>query len=341
MNITITGGCGFQGSHLAEFFSKRGDSVVILNTPSLHARENYERHVKDLKNVEVVWGSVLNRDLVAQCVQGSELVLHLGAKINVDRSAVIPEVYMENNVRGTINVMNEVHRRKDEIELVYASTCEVYGANLLGTFNVLESIKRFRPDAVFVSSAAVYGDEGGNYLMNELHPLMPKSPYAASKAAADRWVHAYTQTHKLRCKIIRPFNIYGPRQKSRGGGSVIPIFFRQAMLDDDITVFGSGKQQRDYTYIDDLVNAYITVIECDDLVGKEVNIGTGVGTPINDIAHSVASITGTGRVVHKNERAGEVSQFLCDASLIRSYGWEPRVSIEDGLNLYHRWLAME
>ena len=97
--------------------------------------------------MDVVWGTVCDKDLVAQCMQGADIVFHLGAKINVDRSKHIPYVYASNNVMGTATVMSEIHRLKDKVDMIHASTCEIYGSNLFGSMHVLEAVKRFNPQA--------------------------------------------------------------------------------------------------------------------------------------------------------------------------------------------------
>jgi dTDP-glucose 4,6-dehydratase len=336
MNVLITGGCGFQGSHLAEALLNKGHFVRILNTPSEHARENYELYLKRYNNLEIVWGSVMDRDLLDHCMRDVERVFHLGAKINVDESIQRPLDYLETNYQGTKNVLDNAVKHRSQV--IHASTCEVYGENLFGTLNVLESVKKYRPGLQFVSTAAVYG-EGSEIRMNEWHPLRPTSPYAASKAAADRLCYCYYKTHKLDITIVRPFNIYGERQKRTGFGAVIPIFFEKALSHQDITIFGDGTQTRDYLHVSDIVRAYILIAETKDLIGKEVNAGSGIERRVIDIAEKITDISGARRSIIKfvGERKGEVNSFIADNALIEQYGFAPAKDFDRGLKEYHEW----
>ena len=176
MRILITGGAGFQGSHLAERCLNAGHQVAILNTFSEEAVGNISQLDKE---VTVVWGSITDSEIVEKTVRGQELVVHMAARINVDESIEAPATFLAANVMGTYNVLEAV--RRQECRLVYSSTCEVYGAH-----------------------------DGA---VTETSDLRPNSPYAASKAAADRLCFAYAQTYGVDVVILRPCNVYGARQK--------------------------------------------------------------------------------------------------------------------------------
>ena len=302
MKILITGGAGFQGSHLTEEFIKAGHDVSILNTPTPEASEN----VREIRGInKIIWGSITDKEIVEKAVRDREIVYHLGAHINVDESIQDPEQTFFVNVMGTLNVLEA--SRRNGCQVVYASSCEVYG----------------KPT-----------NEGP---MDEFTELRPHSPYAASKAAADRMCFAYYKTYNLPVTITRCFNIFGERQKEGKFGAVIPIFVSQALKGEPITLFGSGEQTRDYVYISDTVKAYVSVFNRRDLSGEVLNFATGKGTSIKDIAQYIARKFSVD-VKTMPARAGEVSNMVGDYSKAKKLlGWEPRVSIWDGINNYIDW----
>ena len=341
MNYLVTGGCGFQGSHIVESYAKQGEYVRIINTPSKHAMSNYNTYLKKYANIDVIWGSVCDTELVEKSMEGIEQIIHLAAKINVDESLLKAKEYAKTNLKGTQNVLSEAY--KHHVPLIHASSCEVYGENLYGDINVFENARKLGIDILHVSSASVYGTlmKNEKYLMNEYHPLNPQSPYAASKAAGDRMANAYMRSYNLPITIVRPFNIFGTRQKSAGFGAVIPIFFEKAMADGILKVNGDGKQTRDYLYITDLVEGYRLIAETPELRGKVVNLGSSTETEIGWLAQEISDIVGKGTVEYGEKRSGEVDSFIADNSLIAQYGFSPKVAVPEGLKLYHEWMCNE
>lgn len=304
MNILITGGAGFQGSHLAERMLKKGHKVTILNTFSEEKLEN----IADFKNdVRVVFGSITDPVLVEKTVRGHDVVFHLAANVNVDHSLRDPKSFIDVNITGTFNILEQV--RALGIRMIHASTCEVYGDG--------HTLK-----------------EGE--LLNESMELRPKSPYAATKAAADRLCFAYHESFGVDVTIVRPFNIFGERQKSGTFGALIPILVRKAMIGDKLTVFGDGLATRDYLYIRDLVDAYELVMETQRLGGKAINFASGVNTSVKEIAEYIAPKFGA-EVKHGPARPGEVTRFPADISFAQSLGFKPKVGIWEGIDRYITW----
>jgi nucleoside-diphosphate-sugar epimerase len=151
-------------------------------------------------------------------------------------------------------------------------------------------------------------------------------------------VYAYIQSYGLKATIVRPFNIYGPRQKSKGFGAVIPIFFRLAMEGGVLKVNGDGNQTRDFLYVDDLVRGYRMISEHPELQGKAINMGSSCETSVLWLAERITSIVGKGSIEHTPARPGEVDSFIADNTLFSSTGFKPAVSMEDGLLKYWQWL---
>ena len=302
MRVLITGGAGFQGSHLAERLVRSGHGVTVLSTLSAEAERNIARCAND---ISVVWGSITDAEIVDKTVRDQDAVVHMAARVNVDESIDSPVVFLTVNVLGTYNVLEAV--RKAGTRLVHASTCEVYGSSTPSP-------------------------------LTESADLRPHSPYAASKAGADRLCFAYHKTYGIDVTIVRPCNIYGERQKSGRGGAVIPIFASLAAQGKPLTVFGTGEQGREFMHVSDVVAAYELVLERDDLKGKVVNVGTGETAPVKEIAEFISAKTGVG-VQYQPARPGEVPGFELDSSLARRLGFAPEVKFWDGLARYLDWVS--
>lgn len=309
MNILITGGGGFQGSHLAESFLKDGHKVSILSTYSDVSKANL---AGILNKINLIWGSVTDKEIVDKSVRGHDVVFHLAGHINVDESLEDPFIFLE--------------------------------ANVLGTYNVLEAVKKYQNRLIFASTCEVYGDghdlsEGG--ILNETAELKPNSPYAASKTAADRLCHAYYKSYDLNVTIVRCFNIYGERQKSGQFGALIPIMVEKAMRGEDLTVFGDGNANRDYSNISDIVGAYSMVLENNEkLRGKVINFASGENVAVKDIVRYIAGKFNV-KVIHGPARPGEVMRFPADISFGKSLGYVPKVSIWQGIDRYINWAKKE
>lgn len=306
MKILITGGAGFQGSHLSESLSKKGHTITVVNTFSEEKLKNITGFGEDIR---VVFGSITDPILVEKTVAGHDLVIHLAANVNVDHSLQDPKSFLDVNVMGTYNVLEAV--RANGIKMIHASTCEVYGDG---------------------------HDLKEGELLDEMVEMKPNSPYAASKAAADRLCYAYYRSFDVDVVIVRPFNIFGERQKSGAFGALIPILVRKAMTGDKLTVFGDGSATRDYLYISDLIAAYELVMNTKDLAGKAINFASGKNTSVKDIAEYIAGKFGA-EIKYGPARPGEVSRFPADISLAKSIGFKPEVDIWEGIDRYIEWVC--
>ena len=173
-------------------------------------------------------------------------------------------------------------------------------------------------------------------MIDETAELRPHSPYAASKAAADRLCFAYFKTYGLNIGIIRPFNIFGPRQNESEFGALIPIWVKKAFLGGNLQIFGTGSQTRDYMYIDDAVSAYDLMVRLDNTAGQVYNFGTGIETSIREIAEYIAKKFGVG-IDYAEARPGEVTNFCADITKVRKLGFEPKVNIWEGIDKYILW----
>lgn len=264
MKALITGGAGFIGSHLAEELLGRGDEVYVIDYLSTGTICNID-HLRQHPKFHYVIDTVTNEPLLAELVDRCDVVYHMAAAVGVKLIVESPVNTIETNIRGTEVVLK--HASKKRKKVIIASTSEVYGKSTQFPF---------REDSDMI--------------------LGPTSKsrwsYAASKAVDEFLALAYYKEKKLPVVIVRFFNTVGPRQTDRYG-MVIPTFVRQALSQQPITVYGTGKQRRSFTYVKDAVNATIALAQTPEAVGEIFNIGHEKEITIEDLAKRVKEATGS------------------------------------------------
>jgi nucleoside-diphosphate-sugar epimerase len=312
--VLVTGADGFMGSHLTERLLQLGAQVSVLVRPrsvtgTVGAAFRNLGAVADRLH-QVIATDVAGPDAEAAITAlAPSVVFHLAADAYVERSFGHPREVLRTNMDGTMTVL-EAARRTPAIERV-----------------------------VVTSSSEVYGP-ACTPQMTEAHPLHPTSPYAASKVAADRMAMAYHRTYGTPVAVIRPFNTYGPRHVY----DVIPKFIARALAGEPLLVFGDGQQSRDFTYVDDMVEAFVRMGSHPDALGEVVHFGSGQATTIADLAQAVAkavtnAVGGDVRIESAPARAAEVARLCCDATRAGALlGWAPRVSLDEGLARNVAWM---
>lgn len=308
MKMVITGGAGFIGSHLCDKYTREGHTVICLDN-FMNGNLTNIRHLLDCRNFKLIKGDVRNFDLLERVMRDVDVVFHLAAQIHVERSYIEPKLTYDVNVMGTQNVL-ELARMYDVKKIIYASTSEVYGS------------AQYAP-------------------IDEQHPLNAPHPYGASKIAADRMCYAYIQTYGLNISILRLFNVFGPRQRDIGYGGVISIFTRRILNNTPPIIYGDGKQTRDYTYIEDAVKAYDSVLKKDEALTEPVNFGSGKEVSIADLADMIIELCGKKGIitpVHVEPRLNEVKRLIADATKAKSLlGWQPEYDFKQGLKAFVDW----
>lgn len=308
MKILITGGAGFIGSHLCEKYINDGHTVICLDN-FVNGNLTNIRHLLCNKNFKLVTGDVRDFPLVEKVTTGVDVTFHLAAQIHVDKSIVDPKLTYDVNVSGTYNIL-QASKINDVRRVIYASTSEVYGS------------AKHSP-------------------MAENHPLDAPHPYGASKIAADRLCNAYIQTYGMDICVVRPFNIFGPRQKDTGYGGVISIFTKRILSNMPPIIYGDGEQTRDYTYVEDIVRAYDLVMCHEIPIREPVNFGTGREVKIIDLANMLIRLCNMHEPVTPvsvEPRPGEVRRLIADVTRATSLlGWKPAITLEGGLIKFVEW----
>lgn len=306
MRLLIDGSAGFCGSHLTEKYVKEGHTVLALDNFLSGSLDNI-KHLLDYSNFKLIKGDIRDKELLNNLVDGVDVIFHLAAQIHVDRSYIEPELTWDINVKGTQNIL-EAARFHDVKRVIVASSSEVYGT------------------AQFVP-------------MTEAHPLQAPHPYGASKIAMDRMCSAYQKTYGMDIVIMRPFNIFGQRQRDIGYGAVISLFTRRVLNNVPPMIYGDGSQRREYVFIKDIVRAYDLVFTHHGLVHEPVNFATGKDYSIKELAEMIIKISGKDiEPVHVEKRMAEVDRLCGDATRAKEiYGWTPLVTMEDGLREFINW----
>jgi len=295
MKILVTGGAGFIGSHVVDAYIGDGHDVVVIDDLSTGRRKNLNARAR-LYELDIRSAAV--EDVFA--AERPDVVNHHAAKANVRESMVEPLLYADVNVMGSVRLL-ELCRRHGVQKLIYIST-----------------------------GGAVYGEP--EYLpADELHPFRPLDPYGATKACFEHFLPIYRTLHGLSFTTLRYANVYGPRQDPLGEAGVVAIFAGLMLHGQQAVINGSGEQERDFVYVGDVARANLVALDRGD--GAVYNIGTGVGTSINDIFDRLKIATGCrlGRV-HGQPKAGEVFKIYLDSRRIEhELGWRPEVDLEEGL----------
>ena len=311
--VLVTGAGGFIGSHLAETLLKKGADVVAM--VKYNGRNDWgmlsDLPVESQKSIQVISGDIRDPFFVRKAVEGCEYVFHLAALIGIPYSYIAPSDYVSVNIQGTLNVL-QACRDAGVSRVIHTSTSEVYGT------------------AEYVP-------------IDEKHSLRGQSPYSASKIGADKIVESYYMSFELPVVTVRPFNTFGPRQSSR---ALIPTAISQSLTQDKLTI-GALNPIRDLTFVKDTVDGFIEVglSNNEEVVGKAINLGTGVGYTIEEVIKSVLRLTGKDDLPIEQVSArmrpekSEVMRLISDNGLAGDLcKWRPKYSLEQGLLETIKWI---
>jgi len=308
----VTGGAGFIGSHLAHALVERGAKVRILDNLSSGNRKNLQHFAN---RVDFIQADLLDRDALEQALKGVEVVFHQAALASVPRSVETPMDTHAACVTGTVNLL-DVARRSGVRRVVYGG------------------------------SSSAYGDQPTPAKHERLLPS-PLSPYAAAKLAGEFYCQAFTATYGLETVTLRYFNVFGPRQDPNGQyAAVIPKFITAILAGQRPTIFGDGRQSRDFTYIDNVIQGNLLAAEAPAAVGRTINIACGKSYNLLELVAGINRALGTQvEPVFAPARLGDVRDSLADISLARELlGFEPIIDFEEGLRrtvAYYRQVSSQ
>lgn len=307
--VLVTGAGGFIGSHLAERLVADGAAVRAMVHYDSSGNWGWldESPVKD--GMEIVPGDVCDRDSVQVAMRHVDIVFHLAALIAIPYSYRAPASYVTTNVMGTLNIL-QAARDADVARVLHTSTSEVYGT------------------AQYVP-------------IDEKHPLQGQSPYSASKIGADKMSEAAHLSFGVPVTTVRPFNTFGPRQSAR---AVVPTIVMQCLAGSKLIRLGSLHPVRDMNYVGNTVDGYLAAAGCEAAVGRTINLGSGRGVAIGDLAGMIIQRLAAHAEIEIDAQrirpsGSEVDRLLADSTLAHELlGWAPRVGLEEGLDLTIDWM---
>jgi len=301
MNVFVTGGNGFIGTHLVKKLNHEGHQITIFDNFSNSLKTNYLE--KENKNIQIIEGDIRNFEDISKCISGHDIVIHLAAKINVIESIKNPKETFEVNVTGTENILRAC--KKHNIKKIIA-----------------------------LSSAAVYGDnDDPNFKFYEENHTNAVSPYGSSKLKMEESIFENCKNKEIRSIILRLFNVYGKGQSDEYSG-VISKFVNNIKNNQPLIIFGDGNQTRDFIHIDDVIELIHSIINLNfDKEFEVYNIGNGKSWKIIDIANLMIKISTTkNKILFKEKRYGEINHSIASIEKAKNkLNFSPQIILEKGI----------
>jgi CDP-paratose 2-epimerase len=339
MKVLVTCGAGFIGSHVVEFFSRKGYEVVVLDNfarsevfkKDKNISEYNWNYLKTLKNVKLIKGDIRNFEEVKNASKGCSIIVHAAAQVAVTTSLADPFLDFEINALGTLNVLEAA--RINDSSLIFTSTNKVYGENV-NKIPIVEKESRYE-----------YADEKfkDGIPENFSIDLTGHSPYGCSKLAADVYVQDYAHTYGLRTVVFRQSCIYGERQFGVEDQGWVAWFLISSLLGKTITIYGDGKQVRDILYIKDLLRAIeLALSKIESLKGEVFNIGGGISNAVSllEVIRYIEEISRRSLNLRFSEwRKSDQKVYISNVRKGKEkLNWEPKVSWKEGIKRVYDWI---
>lgn len=311
----VTGAAGFIGSNLVEHLLSQGHNVVALDNVSTGLQSNLDllKAHQNATNLTLIIGDIKDTSICNEACSGVDYVLHQAALGSVPRSIEKPELYNDNNIVGTFNMMKAASENK---------------------------VKRF----VYASSSSVYGDTPALPKVESMVPN-PKSPYAISKISNEYYGKVFNDVYGLPTVGLRYFNVFGPRQDPKSDyAAVIPKFVTSFLKNESPTIYGDGEQTRDFTFIDNVIKANVSACNAhDSAYGNALNVGCGERISLNLLATLIKEITcSSADIIYAAPRTGDVRDSLADITRLKEWlGVTQPVLLRDGLAKTIEWYGSQ
>jgi len=308
MNVLVTGGTGFIGRWVVKRLLQDNHNVWVLDDLSNSRIENIEELKCHTNFIQFVKGDIKDLKILEGIfLNDLDICFHLAASINVQDSIDDPKTTFENDTIGTFNILEQC--KKHNVKILFMSTCMVYDCahNLNG--------------------------------IREIDPIKPGSPYAGAKIAAENMVLSYYYAYGLPAVIIRPFNTYGPFQKSGGEGGVVAIFIKNKLKGKILNIYGDGTQTRDLLYVEDCADFIVQAGCSHNTNGEIINAGLGKDISINNLAHLIVGNEKWIQHVEHIHPQSEIPKLLCNFEKAKKLlGWKPNTSLEEGIKKTEEWI---
>ena len=308
MKVLVTGGAGFIGRWVVKKLLEEGHTVKVLDDLSNGNLDNLSEF-SDNPELTVKTGDIKNEKTVSALFRKKlDLVIHLAADIIVQDSIDNPRKVFENDV--------------------------------IGTFNILEASRKAQAKFVFMSTCMVYDTVSSTGAISELHPTKAASPYAGAKLAGENLSQSYYHAYGLPVTILRPFNTYGPYQKSTGEGGVVSIFIHRELNGESLNIYGDGEQTRDFMYVEDCAEFVVRAAMSDRCSGEIINAGFGKDVTINELAYLICKDKSRIKHIEHLHPQSEIPKLVCDRKKAKKIlGWEPQFSLEEGIERTRKFIA--
>ncbi|WP_096189355.1 dTDP-glucose 4,6-dehydratase [Evansella halocellulosilytica] len=308
MKVLVTGGAGFIGRWVVHKLLKDGHDVWVLDDLSNGRVGNIQNFMNHKEFKELVIGDIKDIDLLRKLFTNQfDICYHLAASINVQDSIDDPKTTFENDT--------------------------------IGTFHMLELCKKNHVKIVFMSTCMVYENASKESGIKETDPIKPASPYAGSKIAAENMVLSYYFAYNLPTVVIRPFNTYGPYQKTGGEGGVVAIFIKNKLDGKPLNIYGTGTQTRDLLFVEDCAEFVVRTGYSDKANGEIINAGLGRDISINDLAKLVVNDPSRIHHVAHIHPQSEIPKLLCNYEKAKKLlDWEPKITLEEGIKRTESWI---
>lgn len=309
MVILVTGGAGFIGRWVIKNLLIKEKPVVVIDNLDNGRCENLKEFERNTNFKEFIINDIKNQEIINKLFEKYkfQICIHLAAQINVQESLDFPEKAFKNNV--------------------------------LGTYNILEVARKYNTKIILIGTCMVYDLVNYRGAISETHPVKPRSPYAGSKLAAEELALSFHNGFGLPVVILRPFNIYGPFQKTNMEGGVVSIFVKQKIKNENLIVYGDGTQTRDFLYVEDCADFIVRVSECDECIGEIINAGYGTDISINALAKLIIENDNRIKHVKHHHPQSEIMKLVCDNSKAKKLlNWEPKTSLKEGILNLEKWI---